>query len=81
MFVHLAATPLTGFVFATRQRDYGGVHLGITHPGLASLQALATELSRTAHGHSRHVPLLPVRSELPHRIAAHLDYLQLASHR
>jgi hypothetical protein len=58
---------LAAFFFTGREKDYGGIHLGVPASSIGSLVALTEELSRLP-GHSRKLPLYPVPNQLPLQI-------------
>lgn len=65
-YVRLDGAGVAAFFFTRRERDYGGIHLGV--PKTEALLALVDELSRANPGHSRRVPVLPVPEDLPRSI-------------
>lgn len=70
---------MAAFIFTEREKDYGGIHLGVPTSSIDVLQALADELTMFPPGHSRGVLLLEVPAELPRRIITRSGYRPLGA--
>ena len=67
-FVKLDHLQVAAFTFTRREKDYGGIWLGVGHGSCRILRALLEELRQQPPGHSRSVPLCAVPPQLPEAI-------------
>lgn len=78
-YLKLDKAGIVAFFFTERDKDYGGIHLGVPESSNDALLGLAHELDRLPPGHSRRLSLLPVSDDLPQRIAGRRRYCPLFS--
>ncbi len=78
-YLKLDKALVAAFFFTEREKDYGGIHLGVPTSSTDVLQALTDELATLPPGHSRGVQLLAVPDDLPRRIIARSGYRPLVA--
>jgi len=78
-YLKLDKAGVAAFFFTEREKDYGGIHLGMPTSSTEVLLALTDELAMLPPGHSRSLPLLSVPDDLPRRIVARSRYRPLVS--
>lgn len=78
-YLKLDKAGVTAFLFKEREKDYGGIHLGVPTSSTEILLALTDELAMLPPGHSRSLSLLWVPDDLPRHIAAQRAYQSLDS--
>jgi predicted Zn-dependent protease len=65
---------IAAFAFTTREKDYGGLHLGVSTRDATTLIALLDEIKAAQPGYSRRVPILGRPGDLPQQIYARGAY-------
>jgi hypothetical protein len=78
-YLHLDKAPVAAFFFTEREKDYGGIHLGVPISSTEILLALSDEFASLPAGHSRSLPLQPVPQALPRNIVVRCRYRSLVS--
>lgn|GEM_PF-2350328 len=78
-YLKLDKAEVAAFFFTEREKDYGGIHLGVPTSSTEVLLALTDEMTMLPPGHSRSLPLRSVPDDLPRIIVARRGFCPLIS--